>query len=157
MASENSAGIVSNVGCDVNNTIQQTAQSARKETRCTTLFETTRYTVVERTADCANTPAHNLLRTPTGIPAASPSDANTEGHALRKNSGPACSFGNVEEQVIREADNETQQPSFQRRTMSHQRTDPDSIASLPGKPDGNIVLCHLLRYKILYDIKWNLS
>lgn len=142
MASEDGAGIVSNVRCDVNITIDRTAESAGERATDTTSSGTSRRTVVGRTADRASDSARNSSRTPTGIPAAaSPSHANTEEHASRKNSGPsACASGDVQEQA--ETDNDTHQPSLQRRAMSHQRTDLDSGACLPGEPDGNPASCH---------------
>ncbi|XP_012234513.1 uncharacterized protein [Linepithema humile] len=138
MASEDGAGIVSNVGYDVNNTIQRAAESIGSKTADGTSSATTWHAVIERTAGRASDPASNSPGTPTGFPAASPFHANTEGHALRRDSGPTSSCGDVEERVAGESDNETQQPSHQQqRSMSHQRTDLDGAACLPGEPDGN--------------------
>lgn len=152
MASEDGAGIVSNVGCDVNNTNQRADEPAGGETTRSTLAETTWRNVVEKTtaaiavaaaAGRACDPAHSSSRTPTGFPTASPFHANTEGHGrLQRDSDPASLSGDVGEQVASEPDNESRSPSPQRRSMSHQRTDPDSgTARFPGEPDGNLVLC----------------
>lgn len=158
MASEDGAGIVSNVGYDVNNTIQRAAESIGSETADGTPSETTWHVVAERTADRASDPASNSPGTPTGFPAASPFHANTEGHALRRDSDPASSCGDVEERVTSESDNETQQPSHQQqRNMSHQRTDPDGTACLPGEPDGNLVSCHSLLCKAFSTVFFLLS
>ncbi|EZA53773.1 Round spermatid basic protein 1-like protein [Ooceraea biroi] len=143
MASEDGAGIVSNVRCNVNNTIERAAESAGEGATGATSSETTRHTVAEGTADRVNDPARNSPRTPTGIPAASPFHANTEGHSLPRNSSLVCSSGDVEERVTGEPDNDTQQqPSLQRRIMSHQRTDLDSTACLPAEPDGSPDHCN---------------
>lgn len=147
MASEDGAGIVSNVGYDVNNTSQRAAKSIGSETADGTSSATTWHAAVERTAGCASDPASNSPGTPTGFPAASPFHTNTEGHALRRDLGPAASScGDVEERGASEPNNETQQPS-QQRNMSHQRTDLDGAACLPGGPDGNLVSCRLLLRK----------
>ncbi|XP_072750726.1 uncharacterized protein [Anoplolepis gracilipes] len=131
MASENGAGIVSNVGCDVNNTGDGAANLVGSEAADGTTSTTTwRRTVVERTAGRTSDPAPNSPGTPTGFPAASPFHANTEGHALQRDSGPASSSGDVGERVT--SDNET---SSQGRSMSHPGTDLDRAVRLPEETD----------------------
>lgn len=134
MASEDGASIVSNVGCDVNNTSDRTTEPVRSEAADGTASGTTwrRDVVVEGTAARASDPAANSPGTPTGSPAASPFHANTEGHALPRDSGPASSSGDVAERLA--ADSET---IGQRRTMSHPGTDLDCTARLPEETDGN--------------------
>lgn len=136
MASEDGTGIVSNVGCDVNNTSDRATNSGGSEaTDETTPGTTWQHVVVESTAGRASDPAPNSPGTPTGFPAASPPFyANTEGHALQRDSGSASSFGvgDVGERVAN--DNETPD---QRSSMSHPGTDPDRTVRLPEETDGN--------------------
>lgn len=148
MASEDGAGIVSNVGCDVNNTSQRATESVGSEAVSVESSGTASLTGVEETDGRVRDSARNSPRTPTGLPAASPFHANTEGHALRRDTGLAGSSGDVVEPVASsEPDNETQQPSTQRRSMSHHGSDLDDIARLPGQPDGNL----LPRYSLLRE------
>jgi len=149
MASEDGAGIVSNVGCDVNNTSQRTTESVGSEAVSVESSGTASRTGVEETDGRACDPARNSPRTPTGLPAASPFHANTEGHALRRDTGLAGSSGDVAEPVVASSEpgNETQQPSTQRRSMSHHGSDLDDTARLPGQPDGNL----LPRYSLLRE------
>ncbi|XP_011141872.2 uncharacterized protein LOC105184661 [Harpegnathos saltator] len=154
MASEDGAGIVSNVGCDVNNTSQRTDEPAGGQATSATSAKTTWRNVVERTTAttaaaaagraCDPDPARSSSRTPTGFPAASPFHANTEGHGTsQRDSDPTSLSGDVGERVPSEPDNESRSPSPQRRSMSHQRTDLDSgTACLPGEPDGNPDHCN---------------
>lgn len=145
MASEDGAGIVSNVGCDVNNTKQRATESVGNEAAGATSSGTASRAVVEETDDRARDPARNSPRTPTGLPAASPFHANTEGHALRRDTGLASSSGDVAQLVASsEPDNRTQQPSPQRRSMSHHDSDLDDTACLLGQPDGNPLPCYFL-------------
>lgn len=141
MASEDGAGIVSNVGYDVNNTSQRAIESVGSETVGVASSRTAARIVVEETDEGASDPAHNSPRTPTGLPAASPfhtDHTNTEGHALQRNTGLASSSGDVAQLVASsEPDNETHQPSSQRRSMSRHDSDLDDTARLPGEPDGN--------------------
>ncbi|KAM0736802.1 Lysine-specific demethylase RSBN1L [Formica fusca] len=138
MASEDGAGIVSNVGCDVNNTSDRATNLVGSEaTDGATSGTTWQLGVVERTANRASEPAPNSPGTPTGFPAASPFHANTEGHALQRDSGPASSSGDVGER--RAGDNET---SSQRRIMSHPGTDLDRSVRLPEETDGNQDHCN---------------
>lgn len=140
MASEDGAGIVSNEGCDVNNTSQRTTEPVGSGAVSVTSPGTASRIVVEETNGRAHDTVPNSPRTPTGLPAASPFHANTEGHALRRDTGLASSSGDVPELVASsESDNETQQPCPQRRSMSHHGTDLDDTACLPGKPDGNLL------------------
>lgn len=146
MASEDGAGIVSNAGCDVNNTSQRTTESIGSEAGCVTSSGTVSRSVLEETNGRAHDSAPNSPRTPTGLPAASPFHANTEGHALRRNTGLASSSGDVPELLAStEPDNETQQPSSQRRSMSHHDSDLDDTACLPAEPDGNLPFYSFLR------------
>ncbi|XP_025074610.1 uncharacterized protein LOC105429337 [Pogonomyrmex barbatus] len=147
MASEDGAGIVSNVGCDVNNTSQRATESVGGEAAVVTSSGTASRTVVERTEGRARDPARNSPRTPTSLPAASPQfHANTEGHALRRDTGLAGSgSGDAVAELVAssEPDSEaTQQPSAQRRSMSHQSGDLDNGACLPGEPDGSPDHCN---------------
>ncbi|XP_070171374.1 uncharacterized protein [Polyergus mexicanus] len=138
MASEDGAGIVSNAGCDVNNTCDRATNLVGSEaTDGTTSGTTWQLSVVETTANRASDPAPNSPGTPTGFPAASPFHANTEGHALQRDSGPASSSGDVGER--RAGDNET---SSQRRGMSHPGTDLDRSVRLPEETDGNQDHCN---------------
>lgn len=136
MASEDGAGIVSNAGCDVNNTSESATNFVGSEAASGTSSGTTwqRGSVVERTADRASDLAPNSPGTPTGFPAASPFRAtNTEeGHASPWDSGPASSSGDVGER--RASDNEM---SSQRGSMSHPGTDLDRSVRLPEETDGN--------------------
>ncbi|XP_032679081.1 uncharacterized protein LOC116847802 [Odontomachus brunneus] len=147
MASEDGAGIVSNVGCDVNNTSERADEPAGGETTSATSAETTWCSVVEKTTTAAAASlaasARSSSRTPTGFPAASPFHANTEGHGrLQRDSDPASLSGDVGKRVASESD-ESRSPSPQRRSMSHQRTDPDSgTARLPGEPDDSPDHCN---------------
>lgn len=150
MASENGAGIVSNVGCDVNNTSERATESVASAAVSVTSSGTTSRPGVEEADRRAHDPARNSPRTPTGLPAASPSHANTEGHALRRDTGLASSSGDVADLVASsEPDNETHQPSLQRRSMSRHDSDLDDTACLPGEPDGNplpyCLLSHVAR------------
>lgn len=142
MASENGAGIVSNVGCDVNNTSQRTAESAGREAAGTSSYGTTWHAaVLERPpSGRACDHARNSPRTPTGFPAASSFHATTEEHGgLRRDSDPVSTSGDVGERVASEPDSKTRSPSPQRRSMSRQGNDLDGTARLPGEPDGNLV------------------
>lgn len=150
MASEDSTNIVSNVGCDVNNTSHRATEPVGSETVGVASSETTSRTVVEETDGRARDPAHNSPRTPTGFPAASPFHANTERHALRKDTGLTSSSGDVAELVASsEPDNETPQSSPQRRSMSHHGSDLDDTACLLGEPDGNRLPCYSLLLEAL--------
>lgn len=144
MASEDGAVIVSNsnAGCDVNNTGQRASELVDSEAADRTSSDTTWRIVDEGTADCDH--ARSSARTPTGFPAASQFHANTEGHASRRDSSSASSFGDVGERAASVHDDQThRQPSPQRLTMSHQKTDLDGgTACLPGEPDGNLISCH---------------
>ena len=142
MASEDGAGIVSNVGYDVNNTSQRAIESVGSETVGVTSSRTAARIVVEETDEGARDPAYNSPRTPTGLPAASPFHTNTEGHALQRNTGLVSSSGDVAQLVASsEPVNETHQPSSQRRSMSRHDSDLDDTARLPGEPDGNFSFC----------------
>lgn len=133
MASEDGAGIVSNAGCDVNNTSERATNFVGSEAAYGTSSGTTwQRSVVERTANRASDIAPNSPGTPTGFPAASPFHANTEGHALKRDSGPASSSGDVGER--RASDNDT---SSQQCSMSHPGTDLDRSVRLPEETDGN--------------------
>ncbi|XP_012529966.2 uncharacterized protein LOC105833080 [Monomorium pharaonis] len=145
MASEDGAGIVSNVGCDVNNTRQRATEAVGSETVGVASSGTAARPVDEETADRERDPARNSPRTPTGLLAASPFHANTEGHALRKDTGFASSSGDVAELVasITETDYQTpQRPSIQRRSMSHRGTHLDDTAHLLAEPDGSPDHCN---------------
>lgn len=149
MASEDGAGIVSNVGYDVNNTSQRAIESVGSETVGVTSFRTAARIVIEETDEGARDPAHNSPRTPTGLPAASPFHTNTEGHALQRNTGLASSSGDVAQLVASsEPNNETHQPSSQRRSMSRHDSDLDDTARLPREPNGNFSF-----YIISYCVK----
>ncbi|KYM99378.1 PREDICTED: uncharacterized protein LOC108776758 [Cyphomyrmex costatus] len=146
MASEDGAGIVSNVGCDVNNTSQRAIVSVGSETAGVTSSGTVASVVVEETDVEAREPARNSPRTPTDLPAASPSHTNTEGHALQSSAGLAGSSGDVAQLAASsersEPDNETHQPSAPRRSMSRHDSDLDNTARLPGEPDGSPDHCN---------------
>jgi len=146
MASEDGAGIVSNIGCDVNNTSQRAIESVGSETVGVTSSGATSRIVVEETDDRARDSARHSPRTPTDLPAASPFHTNTEGHTLQRDTGLASSSGDVAESVASsKPDNETQQPSPQRRSMSRHDSDLDDTACLPGEPDGNLLPCYPFR------------
>ncbi|XP_071573770.1 uncharacterized protein [Temnothorax nylanderi] len=146
MASEDGAGIVSNVGCDVNNTSERATESVGSKAGSVTSSGTASRPVVEGTDERARDPARNSPRTPTDLPAsASPFHGNTEGHALPRDTGTglASSSGDVADLVAStEPDNQTQQPSPQRRSMSHHGSDLDDTACLPGEPDGSPDHCN---------------
>ncbi|KYN20457.1 PREDICTED: uncharacterized protein LOC108760852 [Trachymyrmex cornetzi] len=147
MASKDGAGIVSNVGYDVNNTSQRAIESVGSETVGVTSSRTAASSVVEEADEGARDPAHNSPRTPTGLPAASPIHTNTEGYALQRNTGHASSSGDVAQLVASsepssDPDNETHQPSSQRRSMSRHDSDLDDTARLPGEPDGSPDHCN---------------
>lgn len=145
MASEDGAVIVSNVGCDVNNTNQRATEPVGTETVGVASSGTASRTVIEETDSHARDSARNSPRTPTGLPAASPIHANTEGHALRKNTSLASSSGDVARlRASSEPDDETPQPFTQRRSMSRNGTDLEDTARLLGEPDGNRLLCYSL-------------
>lgn len=143
MASEDGARIVSNVGCDVNNTSQRATESVGSETVRVTSSGTASRIAVEVTDDRARDSARNSPRTPTGLPAASPFCTDTEGHALRRSTSLAGPSGDVAELVASSGtDSETRQPSPQRRSMSHHGSDLDDTACLPGEPDGSPDHCN---------------
>ncbi|KAL0132276.1 hypothetical protein PUN28_000218 [Cardiocondyla obscurior] len=143
MASEDGAGIVSNVGCDVNNTSQRVIEYAGSKAGRAAPPGTTSRTVVDETDGRAYKSTRDTPRTPTGLPAASPFHGNTEEHALRRDTGRAGPSGDVAEPVAsNKSDSEAQQPFPQRRSMSHHGDDLDGAACLPGEPDGSSDHCN---------------